>query len=44
MRYTRIKLTGFAGIKNGLYLDEIEIDLNKCQHNILLLVGDTGSG
>ena len=44
MRYTRVKLTGFIGIKNGLNLDEIEIDLSKSINKLIVIAGMNGTG
>ena len=40
----RMKLVNFVGIKLGMDLDEIEIDRTKSDNNIILLIGDNGSG
>ena len=40
----RLKLVNYGGIYNGLGLNEIEIDFTKCQHRIILIKGDNGSG
>src|SRR5574344_820723 len=40
----RIKLVNFIGIFNGLGLKEIEIDRSKSNNNIILILGDNGSG
>lgn len=44
MRYLSIILHGYVGIKNGLNLDEISIDLTKCKNRLVLLRGANGSG
>lgn len=40
----RMKLVNFVGIKLGMDLDEIEIDRTKSNNNIILLIGENGSG
>ena len=44
MLLRRLKLVNYGGIYNGLGLDTIEIDFTKCQHRIVLIKGDNGSG
>ncbi len=44
MLLKRLKLVNYGGIYNGLGLKEIEIDFTKCQHRIILIKGDNGSG
>ena len=44
MLLKRLKLVNYGGIYNGLGLNEIEIDFTKCQHRIILIKGDNGSG
>lgn len=44
MLLRRLKLVNYGGIYNGLGLDTIEIDFTKCQHKIVLIKGDNGSG
>ena len=40
----RLKLVNYGGIYNGMGLKEIEIDFTRCQHRIILIKGDNGSG
>ncbi len=40
----RMKLVNFVGVKLGMDLDEIEIDRSKSKNNIILLIGENGSG
>jgi len=44
MRLTNIKLRGAIGIKKGLGLDEISIDLTKFGPGLIALTGKNGSG
>lgn len=44
MRFLNIKLTGYIGIYNGMGLNEIEIDLSRCKHKLLIIKGANGSG
>jgi len=44
MLLRRLKLVNYGGIYNGLGLKQIEIDFTKCQHRIVLIKGDNGSG
>ena len=44
MLLKRLKLINYGGIYNGLGLNEIEIDFTRCQHRIILIKGDNGSG
>lgn len=44
MLLRRLKLVNYGGIYNGMGLKEIEIDFTKCQHRIILIKGDNGSG
>lgn len=44
MLLKRLKLVNYGGIYNGLGLNEIEIDFTRCQHRIILIKGDNGSG
>lgn len=44
MRLRYLYLSNYAGIYNGLGLNEIEIDFKKCRHKICLIKGDNGSG
>ena len=44
MYLRRLKLVNYGGIYNGLGLEEIEIDFTRCQHRIILVKGDNGSG
>lgn len=44
MKFLNIKLTGYIGIYNGLGLNEIEIDLTKSKHKLIILKGANGSG
>ena len=44
MLLKRLKLVNYGGIYNGLGLKEIEIDFTRCQHRIILIKGDNGSG
>lgn len=44
MKITRIKLTGYIGIYNGLGLETIEIDTSKSMNKVLMIVGDNGCG
>jgi len=39
-----MKLVNFVGVKLGMDLDEIEIDRSKSKNNIILLIGENGSG
>ena len=41
---TRMKLTNFIGIYLGTGLKEFELDRTKSNNNIILLIGDNGSG
>lgn len=40
----RMKLVNFIGVKLGMDLDEIEINRTNSNNNIILLIGDNGSG
>lgn len=40
----RLKLVNFVGIYNGMDLTEFEIDRSKSNNNIILLLGENGSG
>lgn len=40
----RLKLVNYAGIYNGMGINEIEIDFTKCKNHIILIRGDNGSG
>lgn len=44
MKFLNIKLTGYIGIYNGMGLGEIEIDLSKAKHKLLIIKGANGSG
>lgn len=44
MKFLNIKLTGYIGIYNGMGLNEIEIDLSKMKHKLLIIKGANGSG
>lgn len=44
MRINYLKLKNYAGIYNGMELNELSIDFSKCQHKICLIKGDNGSG
>lgn len=44
MKFLNIKLTGYIGIYNGTGLNEIEIDLTKAKHKLLVIKGANGSG
>lgn len=44
MKFLNIKLTGYIGIYNGMGLNEIEIDLSKAKHKLLIIKGSNGSG
>ena len=44
MYLRRLKLVNYGGIYNGLGLEEIEIDFTRCQHRIILVKVDNGSG
>lgn len=44
MKFLNIKLTGYIGIYNGMGLLEIEIDLSKAKHKLLIIKGANGSG
>ena len=44
MRVNYLKLKNYAGIYNGMELNELSIDFSKCQHKICLIKGDNGSG
>lgn len=44
MRFQRIRLKNYIGIFNGMELHEINIDLSKCIHKILVIKGDNGAG
>lgn len=44
MKFLNIKLTGYIGIYNGMGLPEIEIDLSKAKHKLLIIKGANGSG
>lgn len=44
MKFLNIKLTGYIGIYNGMGLNEIEIDLTKSKHKLLIIKGANGSG
>ena len=44
MKFLNIKLTGYIGIYNGMGLNEIEIDLSKSKHKLLIIKGANGSG
>lgn len=44
MKFLNIKLTGYIGIYNGMGLNEIEIDLSKAKHKLLIIKGANGSG
>ena len=44
MKFLNIKLTGYIGIYNGMGLNEIEIDLSKARHKLLIIKGANGSG
>lgn len=44
MLLKRLKLVNYGGIYNGMGLNEIEIDFTRCQHRIILIKGDNGTG
>ena len=44
MRYLWIELIGYAGIYNGLGLNQIKIDFTKCMFNKIIIRGKNGSG
>lgn len=44
MRYKSITLKNYIGIYNGLLVNSISIDFDKCSHNLIVIKGDTGSG
>lgn len=44
MKCRWIKLTNFIGIKNGMNLDTLEIDFSKGNNNLVVIMGDNGSG
>ena len=44
MRFTHLILENYIGIYNGMGLNRIEIDLRSCQHRILIIRGENGSG
>lgn len=44
MLLKKLRLENYAGIYNGLGLYQIEIDFTKCQHRIILIKGDNGTG
>lgn len=44
MKCRWIKLTNYVGIKNGMDLDEIEIDFSKGKNKMIVILGDNGSG
>lgn len=44
MRFASIYLSNYIGIYNGMGLNEIHIDLTKCQNRMLIIRGDNGSG
>lgn len=44
MKYKSIELQNYAGIYNGMKLNQIKVDLTKCKTNKILIRGDNGSG
>ena len=44
MRFEKIRLVGYAGIYNGMALQEIELDFTKCKSNKIIIRGSNGSG
>lgn len=40
----RMKLTNFIGVYLGMHLTEFEIDRSNSKNNIILMIGDNGSG
>ena len=44
MKFTRLILENYIGIYNGMGLNKIDIDLTRCQHRILIIRGENGSG
>lgn len=44
MRFTYFKITGYAGIYTGLGLHELEIDLSRSMHKIIVISGLNGCG
>ena len=44
VKLVRLKLVNFIGIYLGLGLNEIEIDFSKSTNNIILILGNNGSG
>ena len=39
-----VHLENYAGIMNGMGLEEITIDFTKCTHNMVIIKGDNGAG
>ena len=44
MRILYFKITNYAGIYNGMGLNELEIDFSKCTHVITMISGSNGTG
>ena len=44
MRLKRLYLKGYANIFNALAIKEINIDFSKCQHNVVVIKSENGSG
>ena len=44
MRYKWIELHNYAGIYNGMGLDQIKIDFTQCKTNKIIIRGNNGSG
>ena len=44
MRYKSIQLINYIGIYNGMKIDKIFIDFDKCKHGMVVIKGDNGSG
>ena len=44
MRYRWIELINYAGIYNGMNLNNIKIDFDRCMTNKIVIRGDNGSG
>ena len=44
MRYLSIELINYAGIYNGMGLNQIKIDFTKCKSNKVIIRGSNGSG
>lgn len=44
MKYEWIELYGYAGIYNGMGINQIKIDFTKCKTNKIIIKGSNGSG